>query len=376
MNFLFGVFMKVKKSGANYSAIVSIGEKLKKMSLETGEEYLYLNRGINAVVNIDLSKIIPLIDFNSVDIQVYPPNNGRKQLRDAINTEFFQDTIDSDDLFVVSGGMNGLRLITEVLDVDKIHISKLFWGAYTNLMKVNSVEFEHYDNFEELSNNIESLKGSAVIICDPNNPVGNKYDDEMLFSLAKKLTDNGVTVIWDGPYRRLFMDNSDTLYSRLAKLENLIIVESFSKSIGLSGQRIGFVYSSDKGFKNEFKIHLLYTANGVNAFSQLLIEKILTTDEGKLAANNFKEKTSADIAENIKYLMENNLLAKRFYTDSIPKGIFVIVNKTFDELLSKRIGSVSLPYFTTLPKEEALKYSRICVSVPHEKFKSFFNKLS
>jgi aspartate/methionine/tyrosine aminotransferase len=368
--------MKIKKSGANYSAIVSIGEKLKKMSVETGEKYLFLNRGINAVINIDLTNIIPLIDFNSTDIQVYPPNNGRQQLRDAINTEFFQNTIDSNDLFVVGGGMSGLKLVTEVLDVKRIHISKLYWGAYTNVMKVNSVKFAHYDNFEELRTNIKDLSGSAVIICDPNNPVGNKYDDVMLLELAKLLSDNDVTVIWDSPYRRLFLDETDNLYSKLAKLKNVIIVESFSKSIGLSGQRIGFVHSTNQEFNQEFKIHLLYTANGVNAFSQVLVEKILTTDVGKIAAYNFKEKTVEDIGKNIKYLKENNFLAQKFYTDSTPVGIFVIVNRTFDELMEKKIGSVALPYFTNLPKEEAEKYSRICVSVPHEEFKSFFDQFN
>jgi len=46
--------MEINKSSAKYSAIVGIGEKLKKKSIETGQEFLYLNRGINQVVNIDL----------------------------------------------------------------------------------------------------------------------------------------------------------------------------------------------------------------------------------------------------------------------------------------------------------------------------------
>ncbi|RLD81152.1 MAG: hypothetical protein DRJ10_06500, partial [Bacteroidetes bacterium] len=68
--------VKTKKSGAKYSAIVAISENLKKQKAE-GKDILFLNRGINAVVNIDLSDIIPMIDFNSADIQVYPPNKGR-----------------------------------------------------------------------------------------------------------------------------------------------------------------------------------------------------------------------------------------------------------------------------------------------------------
>ena len=57
---------------------------------------------------------------------------------------------------------------------------------------------------------------------------------------------------------------------------------------------------------------------------------------------------------------------------SEPMGIFVIVNKSEEELLEKRIGSVSLSYFTRDKKEEAAKYARICVSVPPEKFKEVF----
>ena len=68
-------------------------------------------------------------------------------------------------------------------------------------------------------------------------------------------------------------------------------------------------------------------------------------------------------------------MAKRFYEHSAPMGIFVIIEKTFDELLDKQIGSVALPYFTQLPKEEAEKYVRICVSVPHGKFKTYFDRL-
>ena len=68
--------MKIIETGARYSAIVGIGEDLKRRSQETGQEFLFLNRGINAVVPIDLSKIIPHIEFNSNTIQVYPPNSG------------------------------------------------------------------------------------------------------------------------------------------------------------------------------------------------------------------------------------------------------------------------------------------------------------
>ena len=55
--------MKIKKSGARFSAIVGIGEKIKQLSKETGKEYLYLNRGINAVCPIDLFQVVQNISI-------------------------------------------------------------------------------------------------------------------------------------------------------------------------------------------------------------------------------------------------------------------------------------------------------------------------
>ena len=47
--------MKINKSGAALSRIVQIGETLKELSQKSGKEYLPLNRGVNQVVNIDLT---------------------------------------------------------------------------------------------------------------------------------------------------------------------------------------------------------------------------------------------------------------------------------------------------------------------------------
>jgi len=81
--------MKINKSGAKYSAIVGIGERIKNISKETGEEFLLLNRGVNSVCNIDLNEVVKEIDFNTKDMQVYPPSQGKIELRKAINQHYF-----------------------------------------------------------------------------------------------------------------------------------------------------------------------------------------------------------------------------------------------------------------------------------------------
>jgi len=241
-------------------------------------------------------------------------------------------------------------------------------------MKVRNKYHDVYSGFEFLKNNMEYLNGTTVLICDPNNPIGNKYDDKMLFDLIKRLNQNNVTVLIDCPYRKLFTSDNDTFFEKLLKFENVIILESFSKSVGLSGQRLGFVHSQNQEFKEEFRIRLLYTTNGVNAFGQILVRDLLITEDGQKAVSDFRKKTTTDIKKNIDYLIENKLLASTFYQDSDPIGIFVIVNKTEEELLENKIGSVGLDFFTR-DKENGKQFARICVSAPHEKFINFFSKL-
>ncbi|OQY03500.1 MAG: hypothetical protein B6I20_04920 [Bacteroidetes bacterium 4572_117] len=367
--------IKVNKSGAKYSAIVAISEKLRKQKAE-GKDILFLNRGINAVTNINLKEIIATIDFNSPDIQVYPPNKGRLELREAINKTFFHNSANTDNIFISNGGISALDLIFKTLDTKKVWLPSFYWGAYKNILKINDIAYDFYESLEFIENNIDQFKDSAIIFCDPNNPLGNKTDDKKLLALVEKLQKAGVVAVWDSPYRTLFHEwGDDDFYKKLIKFNNVIIAESFSKSVGLSGQRIGFIHCINKGFNEELNIKLLFATNGINAFSQVLVEQLLTTEKGKQVVSDFKTKTTTDIKKNIQYLIDNKLLASEFYQETIPVGIFVIANKTYDELLKHGIGSVPLNYFTNLPDEIANKYTRICVSVPYVEFVKFFRRL-
>ena len=365
--------MKIHKTDAKLSKIVTIGEKLNDLSKTSGKEYLRLNRGINSVCNINLDKVVSEIDFNSNAIQVYPATRGRLDLREAINNEFFCAKSNPDNILIVSGGMSGLDVAVQILDVDEFLLPQFHWGPYRQILKVRKKKYGFYkslDDFDDKNN----FDDKAIIICDPNNPVGDKFDDEKLIALVEQLTKRGAIVIFDSPYRRVFADDSDTFYSRLLNFENVIINESFSKSLGISGQRIGFLHSQNTAFNHEGAVRVLYQYNGVNAFAQILVRDLLTTANGKKAVSEFKDTTCRDIEKNIAYLRKRKLLAEEFYKNTIPKGIFVIVNKSEEELLEHRIGSVSLTFFRDNATDVS-GFSRICVSIPSEKFKLYFDNI-
>ena len=381
--------MKINKSGAALSRIVQIGETLKELSQKSGKEYLPLNRGVNQVVNIDLTEVVKSINFNSPEIQVYPHGAGRPDLRAAINEEFFAGKSSPDNILITAGGMHALDLVAQTVNIGKLFLPSYYWGCYFKMLKIRSVESEGYDSQADLLPMIDRLRGNAVLISDPSNPLGDKHDDEEQLNIIRALNDAGVVIFYDCPYRRVtWPTRTDVLRWSgvvvvallffgifVALLDNVIITESFSKSVGLSGQRLGFIHTCNKELHDELEVRVMYNTNGINGFAQELVLRLLTTPEGKKAVTAFKERTTRDIALNIEYLRARGLLAEEFYHGTTPRGIFVIVNRGEEELLEHYIGAVSLSFFTKTRQEYAKNYSRICVSVPHDKLVKYFETI-
>lgn len=367
--------MKIRKSGASLSRIVQIGQKLKRLTVETGQEYLPLNRGVNQVVPIDLNRVVPELNFNTDAMQVYPPSQGIYKLRQAINETYFCGHSTPDNILITCGGMNGLDLVVQTLDVGKLYLPAYYWGSYTHILKIRGMEAGSYLSQSDLPELLPELKRNAVLICDPGNPLGEKYDDDAQFELVKLLNDNGVVVVFDCPYRRMFADSEDGYYSRLMQLQNVVITESFSKSLGLSGQRLGFVHSTDTEFNEELHIRLMYCTNGINVFAQQLVHHLLTGETGRQVVREFKERTVSEIEKNVNYLRDRGLLAIEFYENAVPHGLFAVINLSEDELLKYRIGSVSLSFFTKTAPEYTSRFARISVSVPHDRFVRYFSQI-
>lgn len=365
--------MKINISKATFSSIVGIGQKIKKASKETNQKYLELNRGVNAVTDIDLSNVINQIDFNSKDLQVYSPNLGLESLRMAIKNEYFPSHPNSqNNISITPGGMPALDLVIQLLNVDNIYFPKFYWGSYSKMATIRQKSFSFYNNLNEFD--LTKLNDSSCIfICDPSNPTGIKLNDDELINLIEKINNTGAIIIYDSPYRKLFYD--DNFFDKMANYDNVIITESFSKWIGLSGLRLGFIHSNNEDFNNELNIRLLYEFNGVSSASQLIVEKVISTPEGKLAHNQFRKTTIENISKNIDYLYNNNLLVNEIYNNDKPMGIFAVINKSEDFLFQNKIGAVGLDKFVYYNRDNWSSYSRICVSVEHNLFKSFISKI-
>lgn len=369
--------MRINLSKATFSSIVGIGQKVKKAAKDTGKNYIELNRGVNSVVGIDLTEIEKLIDFNSKDFQLYAPNRGMDDLRKTISKEYFPNfTRMFDDAYegisITPGGMPALDLIIQILNVENIYFPKFYWGSYSKVATIRNKQFSFYNNLYDLIDNHKLDESSCVFICDPSNPTGMKMNDDMLLDLIKTIANTGAIVVFDSPYRKLFYN--DNFFENIIH-PNVIIAESFSKRIGLPGARLGFIYSMNKEFNDELNIRLLYEFNGVSSPSQILVNTIISTDQGQEAIYNFQEETKKHIKMNIDFLRDNELLVDEIYNGENPMGIFAIINKSEDFLFQHRIGAVGLDKFVYHNKDNWSSYSRICVSVQHELFKEFISKI-
>ncbi|MBP5313535.1 MAG: pyridoxal phosphate-dependent aminotransferase [Eggerthellaceae bacterium] len=98
-------------------------------------------------------------------------------------------------------------------------------------------------------------KTSAIIVNSPNNPVGTVYSKQNLIELARVLeqkqkeTGHPIYLISDEPYREIVYTETvpyvPSIYART------LVCYSYSKSLSLPGERIGYVYVSDEMDKEE-----------------------------------------------------------------------------------------------------------------------------
>lgn len=366
--------MRINLSRATYSSIVGIGQKIRKVSKETGQKFIELNRGVNAVTEIDLSNIIPQINFNSKEIQVYASNLGIESLRKSILKEYFPSQGNFENICVSPGGMSAIDLAIQILNVENIYFPHFYWGSYSKMATIRNKSFSFYESLSEFDLT-KVNESSCIFICDPNNPTGIKMDDDYLFEMIKNISETGAIIIFDSPYRKLFYRENDRFFDKISHFENIIITESFSKWIGLSGIRIGFIWSSNKNFNDELNIRMLYEFNGVSSVSQMIVDKVISTEEGKKSIKDFQTETTNHIKLNIQYLKENNLLVGEIYNNDIPIGIFAVINRSEDFLFKHQIGAVGMDKFVYHNKDMYSDYSRICVSVRNDIFIKFISKI-
>ena len=280
------------------SIIRKLFEEGKEMAKKVGAENVYdYSLGNPSVPAPDAvkSSIIKILDTEDpLFVHGYMSNSGYEEVRQAVAdnlNERFQWQYKMEDIIMTVGAASGINDILNLfLDSgDEVVVFAPFFGEYRNYVITAGGALKAVPaDTETFQINIDGLdaviteKTKLIIVNNPNNPTGVIYSGDTLDQLQKALEraeariGHPLYVISDEPYRELVYDDNELPFMP-AHVKNCLIVYSFSKSLSLPGERIGYLVIPDEAAGSEELITAAAIANRtigcVNAPS--LMQKVI-----------------------------------------------------------------------------------------------------
>ena len=282
----------------NNSAIRTMFEEGNRLKKQYGADKVYdFSLGNPSVPAPDCVReaIVDLANNEDpVTLHGYMNNAGFEDVRETIaqslNRRFGTD-FSAKNLIMTVGAASGLNVILKTVlnpGEEVIVFAPYFleYGAYVKnydgkLVEISPDTETFQPDLEELERKI-TANTRAVIVNSPHNPTGVIYSEDTIKALAaileKKQKEYGsvIYLISDEPYRELAYDGAKVPY--LTKYyKNTVVGYSYSKSLSLPGERIGYLVIPDDLEDSETVIAAAGIANrilgSVNAPS--LMQKVI-----------------------------------------------------------------------------------------------------
>ncbi len=253
--------------GSNRSAIRALYDYGQEQAAKIGKENVYDfsigNPSIPAPACVQREMIRLAQEENPADIHGYTPAPGdpavRQCLADYMN-KTFDAHVQAANFYITCGASASLAIIMKALietGDDEIIVNAPFFPEYRvfaesaggKLVVVPADTKTFQLSLDGLEQAI-TAHTKAVIINSPNNPSGIVYRADTLQAvgtlLRKKEQEMGhpIFLISDEPYREVIFDELPILYVPTF-YENTIVCYSYSKSLSLPGDRIGYILIPD-----------------------------------------------------------------------------------------------------------------------------------
>ena len=334
---------KMENMVANSSAIRAMFEEGTRMAAIYGAENVFDfslgNPNVPAPKAVKDAIIEILNEEDPVALHGYTNSNAgyedvRKAVADSLN-ERFGTKFAAKNITMTVGAAGGLNVIMKSLlnPGDEVVVFAPYFGeyrSYTNnydgvLVEIspNTVDFQpKLDEFEQKL----SPKTKIVIVNTPNNPTGVVYSEDKIKKLTaimeakQKEYGTDIYLISDEPYRELAYDGVEVPY--LTKYyDNTIIGYSFSKSLSLPGERIGYLVIPDEVADSDKIISAANVATRILGFVNA------PTLQQKLVKACLNEKTDISYYDRNRETLYNGLKELGFECIK-PEGAFYLFVKS------------------------------------------------
>lgn len=278
---------RLERLTKNNSAIRSMFEEGKKLSTIYGEENVFdFSLGNPCAESPEIVKetIFECLNNNSsMALHGYMSNAGYTFVREAIADNLNKKADNHytvNNIVMVVGAAGGLNCVLQALlnDNDEVIVIAPFFLEYTNYIEnwggKTIVANAEDETFQISIKNIEesiSIRTKAVIVNNPNNPTGVVYTENNLRELSRLLEQKSnelghpIYIISDEPYRELVYDGVKVPFIPNI-YKNTIIVYSWSKSLSLPGERIGYIAISPTAQDSELLFNSVTVSNRILGF--------------------------------------------------------------------------------------------------------------
>ena len=247
---------------ANNSAIRVMFEEGNRLAALYGRENVYdysLGNPYFPAPDQIRESIVDIVTHEDPNtVHGYMPNAGFPSVRQAVaenlNRRFGTD-YSAENVVMTVGAAGGLNCALKCLlnPGDEVLVFAPYFLDYGNYvqnfgasLKVLSSDSETFLPDLEVLRAAIGPKTRALILNNPNNPTGVIYPREVLTALGKVLEEKGaeygapIYIISDEPYRELAYDGREVPWLPSC-CKNVIVGYSWSKSLSLPGERIGYL---------------------------------------------------------------------------------------------------------------------------------------
>ncbi len=213
----------------------------------------------------------------------YMSNAGYQDVRERIAQYINREngvSLTAQHIVMTCGAAGGLNVVLkallnpgeEVIVLSPYFVEYLYYidnhGGVPVVVPTDSETFQ--PDVEAIEKNITS-RTKAIIINSPNNPTGVIYSENVLKNISQLLESKekefgtSIYVISDEPYARIVYDDAK-VPSILKIFKNSIVINSFSKSHALPGERIGYIAVSSAMDNSDMLINALVFCNRTLGF--------------------------------------------------------------------------------------------------------------